>query len=227
MRRMNKIKTYKDINNGLYISTHHPPLLGEDVLTTVDVEVIGSPNYKGVKCNGIKVSANGKHNVIARWQARSDTVQGTTLNEEAVDFLEPFAKWAAADAYCESKKKIKVEPKETIKAKQHIEFLKQVQTNHPHRKIIIIEDQAKPHIAKAVSQFVEYQKNKLAIYFLPSYSPELNPDEHVWAYLKGFKLKAHQTKSIKEFKPLVLSKMRSIQRKKGVVSSFFYGVLFD
>lgn len=117
--------------------------------------------------------------------------------------------------------------KETIKAKQHIEFLKQVQKNHPHRKIIIIEDKAKPHIAKTVSQFVEAQKNKLAIYFLPSYSPDLNPDEHVWAYLKGFKLKAHQTKSIKEFKPLVLSKMRSIQRKKEVVSSFFYGILFD
>src|SRR3989338_10788663 len=117
--------------------------------------------------------------------------------------------------------------KETIKAKQHIEFLKQVQKNHPHRKIIVIEDKAKPHIAKTVSQFVEAQKNKLAIYFLPSYSPELNPDEHVWAYLKGFKLKAHQTKSIKEFKPLVISKMRSIQRKKEGVSSFFYGVLFD
>jgi len=117
--------------------------------------------------------------------------------------------------------------KETIKAKQHIEFLKQVQKNHPHRKIIIIEDKAKPHIAKTVSQFVETQKNKLAIYFLPSYSPEFNPDEHMWAYLKGFKLKAHQTKSIKEFKPLILSKMRSIQRKKEVVPSFFYGLLFD
>ena len=105
--------------------------------------------------------------------------------------------------------------------------LKQVQKNHTHRKIIIIEDKAKPHIAKTVSQFVEDQKNKLAIYFLPSYSPELNPDEHVWAYLKGFKLKAHQTKSIKEFKPLVLSKMRSIQRKKEVVPSFFCGLLFD
>jgi len=117
--------------------------------------------------------------------------------------------------------------KETIKAKQHIDFLKQVQKNHPHRKIIIIEDKARPHIAKEVSQFVESQKNKLAIYFLPSYSPELNPDEHVWAYLKGFKLKAHQTKSMKEFRPLVLSKMRSIQRKKNLVSSFFYGVLFQ
>lgn len=117
--------------------------------------------------------------------------------------------------------------KETIKAKQHIDFLKQVQKNHPHRKIIIIEDKARPHIAGEVSQFVEAQKNKLAIYFLPSYSPELNPDEHVWAYLKGFKLKVHQTKNMKEFRPLVLSKMRSIQRKNKVVSSFFYGILFD
>ncbi|MEK7385223.1 MAG: IS630 family transposase, partial [candidate division NC10 bacterium] len=112
--------------------------------------------------------------------------------------------------------------KETVNSSKHIEFLKQVQKNHPRRKIIIIEDKAKPHIAKEVSQFVETQKKKLAIYFLPSYSPELNPDEHVWAYLKGFKLKAHQAKSLKDFKPLVLSKMRSIQRKETLVSSFFY-----
>ena len=84
--------------------------------------------------------------------------------------------------------------KETIKAKQHIEFLKQVQKNHPNRKIIIIEDGAKPHTAKEVSKFIESQKKKLALYFLPSYSPDLNPDERVWAYLKGFKLKAHQAK---------------------------------
>ena len=111
--------------------------------------------------------------------------------------------------------------KETVNSSKHIEFLKQVQKNHPRRKIIIIEDKAKPHIAKKVSQFVETQKNRLAIYFLPSYSPELNPDEHVWAYLKGFKLKAHQAKSLKEFKPLILSKMISIQRKKSIVPSFF------
>lgn len=117
--------------------------------------------------------------------------------------------------------------KERIKAPQHIEFLKQIQKNHPNRKIIVIEDQARPHIAKKVSQFVETQKKRLAVYFLPSYSPELNADEHVWAYLKGFKLKVHQAKSLKEFKPLVISKMRSIQRKKGRVKSFFYGPLFN
>ena len=116
--------------------------------------------------------------------------------------------------------------KKKINADLHIEFLKQIQKHHPNRKIIVVEDKAPPHIAKKVDYFVESQKKRLAVYNLPSYSPELNPDEHVWAYLKGVKLKTHQVKSLKEFKPLVLSKIRSIQRKSALVSSFFYGELF-
>ena len=117
--------------------------------------------------------------------------------------------------------------KDYVNSTLHIEFLKQIQKNHPHRKIIIIEDKARPHIAKEVVEFLKTQKKRLAIYFLPSYSPELNPDEHVWAYLKGFKLKAHQAKTLEEFNPLVLSKMRSIQKDTAIVSSFFYGPLFN
>ena len=116
--------------------------------------------------------------------------------------------------------------KKRINADLHIEFLKQIQEHHPNRKIIVVEDRAPPHIAKKVDEFAESQKKKLAVYNLPSYSPELNPDEHVWAYLKSVKLKTHQAKSMKEFKPMVLSKMRSIQGKSTLVSSFFYGGLF-
>ena len=117
--------------------------------------------------------------------------------------------------------------KEYVNSVMHIEFLKQIQKNHLHRKVIVIEDKAPPHIAKEVAQFLETQKKRFAVYFLPSYSPELNPDEHVWAYLKGFKLKAHQAKTLKEFKPLVLSKMRSIQKDSSIIPSFFYGPLFN
>jgi len=115
--------------------------------------------------------------------------------------------------------------KEKVNAGVHIEFLKQLQKNHKNRKIIVVEDNARPHIAKKVEAFVEKNKRRFAMYFLPSYSPDLNPDEHVWAYLKHHELKTHQAKSMKEFKPLVLSKMKSIQRKKKLVKSFFYGSL--
>ncbi len=111
----------------------------------------------------------------------------------------------------------------TIHAEDHIDFLKQIMKYHPHRKIIVIEDNAPPHIAKLVKIFVEENKNKIAVYYLPTYSPDLNPDEKVWKYLKNVKLKAHQARNKKEFKPLVQAKMQSIQKKPNTIKSFFIG----
>lgn len=112
--------------------------------------------------------------------------------------------------------------KEKVNALVHIQFLKQVLRHHPNRKIIVIEDRARPHIAKKVEKFVEENKKRFALYYLPPYSPDLNPDEEVWNHLKNKKLKAHQIKTKKEFKPFLLSKMRSIQRSESLVQSFFY-----
>ena len=113
--------------------------------------------------------------------------------------------------------------KERINAEKHIEFLQQIMKHHPNRKIIVIEDNARPHIAKKVDNFVAQNKNKFAIYRIPSYAPELNPDEHVWKYLKAYKLKAHQAQNKEELRKLVKRKMQGIQRKKGLVNSFFAG----
>lgn len=112
--------------------------------------------------------------------------------------------------------------KEKINAQVHIQFLKQIIKHHQNRKIIVIEDRAPPHIAAKVNKFAAENKKKFALYYLPSYSPELNPDEEVWNNLKNKKLKAHQAQTKKEFKPLLLSKMKSIQRSKPLIRSFFY-----
>ncbi|MDI6786488.1 MAG: IS630 family transposase [bacterium] len=111
--------------------------------------------------------------------------------------------------------------KETIRAEQHIEFLQQVMKNHPRRKIIVIEDNAKPHIAAKVDNFVEANKNKLAIYYLPTYSPDLNPQEDIWKYLKHVKMKAHQVRKVKELRSLVHNKLKGIRQTEGLVSAIF------
>jgi len=113
--------------------------------------------------------------------------------------------------------------KKRVNADKHIEFLEQMLRQHPKRKLIVIEDRAPAHRAKKVKEFVENNKRRLTVYLLPSYAPELNPDEHVWEYLKGYQLKAHQAHDTKELRKLVKKKMQSIQRKKQVINSFFVG----
>jgi len=115
--------------------------------------------------------------------------------------------------------------KKNVNSKTFIDFLRQIMKNHRWRKIIVITDNAPSHTAKAVGDFIEENKSKIAVYYLPTYSPDLNPDEEVWNYLKNVKLKAHQARNKKEFTPLVRSKMQSIQRKPNVIKSFFIGSL--
>jgi transposase len=116
--------------------------------------------------------------------------------------------------------------KTKISSKQHIEFIQQIQKNHSNRKIIIIEDNARPHVSKMVKEYVKSQNKKLMIYYLPVCSPELNSDEHVWDYLKYVKLKGFVAKSKDELKDKVFQNMKSIQSQKNLIKAFFYGPLF-
>lgn len=112
--------------------------------------------------------------------------------------------------------------KEKVRAEQHIEFLEQILQHHPQRKVIVVEDRAPVHRAASVRDFVQQHKNRFALYYLPSYSPELNPDEKTWNYLKNKKLKAHQATNQIQLRELVLAKMRSIQHQPRIVKSFFH-----
>ena len=117
--------------------------------------------------------------------------------------------------------------KGNVNSKTFVDFLKQIMKNHKWRKIIVVTDNYSAHDSAYVKDFVERNKNKIAVYYLPTYSPDLNPDEQVWKHLKQVKLRAHQARNKKEFTPLVRSKMRSIQKKPNVIKSFFVGnILF-
>ena len=72
---------------------------------------------------------------------------------------------------------------ETMNAERLIEFLKQL-IQSSTRKIYLILDNLKVHHSKVVKEWVEKSQDKIALFFLPSYSPEMNPDEYLNCDLK-------------------------------------------
>jgi len=69
-------------------------------------------------------------------------------------------------------------------AETFLRFLKNVLIRYPQGKIVMALDNARIHHAKLIQPFLEEQKNRLELLFLPPYSPNLNPIEGLWKWLK-------------------------------------------
>ena len=63
-----------------------------------------------------------------------------------------------------------------VTAAVFIDFLKRLLVNATS-PIFVIADGHSTHRAKMVERFVATQQGRLALFILPPYSPELNPDE--------------------------------------------------
>ena len=52
------------------------------------------------------------------------------------------------------------------------------------KKVYLILDNLRVHHSKPVKTWLAEHQNQIAVFYLPSYSPELNPDERLNAGLK-------------------------------------------
>ena len=68
-------------------------------------------------------------------------------------------------------------------AERLIEFLAAL-IKDADRKVFLILDNLRAHHSKLVKAWLETRKDQIEIFYLPSYSPELNPDERLNASLK-------------------------------------------
>jgi transposase len=101
-----------------------------------------------------------------------------------------------------------------------IEFLKRLLVN-ASSPVFLIVDGHPTHRAKRVRQFIESQEGNLRLFFLPPYSPEINPDEYVWNDLKNNCIGRKILTTKANLRKQVLSHLRKLQRLPAVITSFF------
>jgi transposase len=108
-----------------------------------------------------------------------------------------------------------------IASKEVIEFLGQMLRHHKRRHLIVVMDRAPPHTSKKTRAWIDGQP-RLHVFHLPAYSPDWNPDEKVWNYLKHNELASHQAKNKGELKQLARQKLQSMAKRPKLMRGIFF-----
>jgi transposase len=107
-----------------------------------------------------------------------------------------------------------------IRQEEFLEFCKMLIAD-VGRPVFLIMDNSQVHRAKILKTYAAESSGMLTLFFLPPYSPELNPDEWVWKNVKHDNLGRASAKSeaeLGEFAQAALAKLKALPDK---VRSFF------
>ncbi len=107
-----------------------------------------------------------------------------------------------------------------MNAGQFCEFLKRL-THKAGNPIFLVADRHPVHRSGIVKKFVASMKGRLKLFYLPGYSPELNPDELVWNDLKHHDIGKRMITGPDQLKRLVVAHLISLQKTPDKIKAFF------
>jgi transposase len=89
------------------------------------------------------------------------------------------------------------------------------------RKVFLVVDNLRTHHSKPVKEWLDAHKDEIEVFYLPSYSPELNPDEYLNCDMKGAVHSGLPARNEKELKTKVVSHMRKLQKLPKRIAKYF------
>jgi len=87
--------------------------------------------------------------------------------------------------------------------------------------IFLILDGHPVHRSKDVREYADSTDGKLRLFFLPGYSPELNPVEQAWNYTKRHNIGRRAIKGPDHLKRLAIGALRKLQKLPRIIMGFF------
>lgn len=111
--------------------------------------------------------------------------------------------------------------RETFTAQRCIEFLERLIQANAGKKVFLILDNLKVHHAQLVKDWVSRNIELIELFFLPAYSPELNPDEYLNGDLKGRIASKPQSRDRDSLEDKVRNIMTDLASKPSHIQSYF------
>jgi len=111
--------------------------------------------------------------------------------------------------------------KEMFTAKVFLRFVRKLRREQSKRFIVLIVDGAPTHTANIVKRYAKDNRKMFRLEILPAYSPELNPSEKPWGFLKSNNLNGCQANDKSQLRSEVKGHMKRLRKNKVRVASFF------
>lgn len=111
--------------------------------------------------------------------------------------------------------------KERFTAAVCIRFLRRL-VRHAGRKVFLILDRHPVHRSAKVKRWLAANHGKIVLFFLPGYSPDLNPDEFLNHNVKSNALGRRRPANQTEMIAGIRSYLRSTQRQPAIVRNYFH-----
>jgi transposase len=108
----------------------------------------------------------------------------------------------------------------SMNAERFIEFLDSL-VHDFDTPIFLVVDGSSVHKANIVTQYVDSTEGKLELFFLPPYSPELNPDEWVNKNVKHDRVARAVPLTRDELKAVAVDALERLKKCPGIVRGFF------
>jgi transposase len=102
-----------------------------------------------------------------------------------------------------------------------LKFLRRLLRQNRRRKIFLILDSHPVHLAKAAARWLKRHRAMLRVYFLPAYSPQLNPDEYLNQDVKTNAVGRSRPLDRTEMIGNVRAYLRSTQAHRSAVKRYF------
>ena len=110
--------------------------------------------------------------------------------------------------------------KENMNADVLVKFLEQLIKNQDN-KVFLILDNLRVHHSKIVKKWVGQHLEEIELFYLPSYSPERNPDEYLNCDLKYGLSDKPAPKTLEKLKENLENHMEMLQKNSGRVAKYF------
>lgn len=100
-------------------------------------------------------------------------------------------------------------------------FLRNLIVESAGRKIFVVVDNLRVHHAKVIKRWIRMYSQLIEVHYLPSYSPDLNPDEYLNCDLKTELSKRPERRDKGQWRPTVEATMQEIANQPNRVASYF------